>query len=64
MPLWSTRGYYAAQEQLVERTLKLADAAGAASIAFATVLLWSGRLGLQQGATVDRDALLARMSAR
>ncbi len=61
VPLWSTRGYYAAQERLVERTLELGDAAGAASIAFANVLLWSGRLGLQQGGTVDRDVLVSRM---
>ena len=61
LPLWSLRGYYAAQEQLVDRTLRLGAAAGAASIAYATVLLWSGRLGLQQGATVDREILLSRM---
>ena len=61
LPLWSMRGYYLAQEHLVERAIRAGDAAGIASIAYANVLLWSGRLGLQLGASVDRDALLDRM---
>lgn len=61
-PLWSQRGYFAAQEEVLERTLRLADEHAEESVAFADLLLWSCWLGLQKGATIDRESLLARLA--
>jgi predicted ATPase/DNA-binding NarL/FixJ family response regulator len=61
LSLWSMRGYYAAEERLVERTLKSGNDAGRLSVGYANLLLWSARLGLQLGATADRAELLDRM---
>jgi predicted ATPase/DNA-binding CsgD family transcriptional regulator len=60
-PIWSMRGYFRAQEELLERTLQRAAADEVVSAAYANALLWSGLLGLQRGATQEVRVLVDRL---
>jgi predicted ATPase len=60
-PLWEARGYAAAYEKLLERTVQLGARSGAATIAHANVLLWSGLLGLRHHTAVERTELVDRI---
>jgi predicted ATPase/DNA-binding CsgD family transcriptional regulator len=59
--LWSIRGYYAAQEALFERVLDLARSTDPGTPAYATALVWSAQLGVQQRPHPEPDVLLPRL---
>ena len=60
-PVWSMRGYYGAQEELVESAIRLGAEHNVETVAFANALLWSAFLGLEWGATVDPAELVTRL---
>jgi predicted ATPase/DNA-binding CsgD family transcriptional regulator len=59
--LWSMRGYYAPQAELLERALKLGANAETPTLGYANALLWSGFLGFEHGTAADPAVLLDQL---
>jgi DNA-binding CsgD family transcriptional regulator len=60
-PVWDMCGYHSAQQERVERTVKLARQFDRKNASVSEVLTWSALLGLRHGATVDPIELLDRL---
>jgi predicted ATPase/DNA-binding CsgD family transcriptional regulator len=60
-PLWDMRGYHEAQEERVDRALKLGRHHDHVTASLSQLLSWSALLGLHHGATIDQRVLLDRL---
>jgi predicted ATPase/DNA-binding CsgD family transcriptional regulator len=60
-PLWDVRGFGPYQQELVERSLVLAERTPGDPLRVAGVLLWSALLGLRHWTSIPRSTLIERI---